>query len=131
MPRALNRWGVLLAMTLAAGGRGRGAPGRDDLSRSSCRPRKAPRILLAKRARVWATLIRERSGGRLAVDPFPGCDAFVARSGAGVRCFARPDLRARGGFHARVVGAGDAVERAFAAVARTGRRELEALIDGG
>src|SRR5437660_10192546 len=70
--RALTRWCVLLAMTLATvtAERSRAldaAPQPLKLSTA-----QGPAYPLGKAGEIWATLIRERSGGRLAVTHFPG-----------------------------------------------------------
>src|SRR6202158_6489688 len=69
--RTLNRLAVLLAMMLAA------AVAAEEHSSAASQPLKlsaaqGPAYPLGKAGEIWATLIRERSGGRLAVTHFPG-----------------------------------------------------------
>jgi hypothetical protein len=69
--RAFNRWGILLAMTLAA------AVAAEEHPSATPQPLKlstaqGPAYPLGKAGEIWATLIREGSGGRLAVAHFPG-----------------------------------------------------------
>jgi TRAP-type transport system periplasmic protein len=71
---AFTRWGVLLAMTLAAAV---AAEERSSALGAPSQPLKlstaqGPAYPLGKAGEIWATLIRERSGGRLAVTHFPG-----------------------------------------------------------
>jgi TRAP-type transport system periplasmic protein len=71
--RAFTRWCVLLAMTLAAAV----AAERSSALDAPPQPLKlstaqGPAYPLGKAGEIWATLIRERSGGRLAVTHFPG-----------------------------------------------------------
>jgi TRAP-type transport system periplasmic protein len=71
--RAFTRWCVVLAMTLAA------AVGAERSRALDAAPQplklstaQGPAYPLGKAGEIWATLIRERSGGRLAVTHFPG-----------------------------------------------------------
>lgn len=69
--RAFNRLGVLLAMTLAA------AVAAEERSGATSQPLKlstaqGPAYPLGKAGDIWASLLRERSSGRLAVTHFPG-----------------------------------------------------------
>src|SRR6202158_6197641 len=71
--RAFSRWCVVLAMTLAAAV----AAERSSALDAPPQPLKlstaqGPAYPLGKAGEIWATLIRERSGGRLAVAYFPG-----------------------------------------------------------
>jgi len=71
--RAFSRWCVVLAMTLAAAV----AAERSSALDAAPQPLKlstaqGPAYPLGKAGEIWATLIRERSGGRLAVTHFPG-----------------------------------------------------------
>jgi TRAP-type transport system periplasmic protein len=71
--RAFTRWCVVLAMTLAAAV----AAERSSALDAPPQPLKlstaqGPAYPLGKAGELWATLIRERSGGRLAVTHFPG-----------------------------------------------------------
>src|ERR1700687_2491923 len=71
--RAFSRWCVVLAMTLAAAV----AAERSSALDAPPQPLKlstaqGPAYPLGKAGEIWATLIRERSGGRLAVAHFPG-----------------------------------------------------------
>ncbi len=72
--RTLSRWGVLLAMTLAAAV---AAEERSSALSAPAQPLKlstaqGPAYPQGKAGEIWATLVRERSGGRLAVTHFPG-----------------------------------------------------------
>jgi TRAP-type C4-dicarboxylate transport system substrate-binding protein len=68
--RALTRWGVALTLTLAVSGAAEERPGATiELKLSTA---QGPAYPLGKAGEVWATLIRERSGGRLAVTHYPG-----------------------------------------------------------
>jgi TRAP-type C4-dicarboxylate transport system substrate-binding protein len=65
------RWGALLAMTLAlaATAQVRPAAPTQSLKLSTA---QGPAYPLGKAGEIWATLIAKRSGGRLAVEHFPG-----------------------------------------------------------
>jgi len=71
--RAFTRWRVLLAMTLAAATAAEHSSALDapaqPLKLSTAQGHAYP---LGKAGEIWATLIRERSGGRLEVTHFPG-----------------------------------------------------------
>jgi TRAP-type C4-dicarboxylate transport system substrate-binding protein len=69
--RALTRWGVALTMTIAL------SVAAEERQGATVEPLKlstaqGPAYPLGKAGEVWATLIRERSGGRLAVTHYPG-----------------------------------------------------------
>src|ERR1700737_2215584 len=71
--RAFSRWCVVLAMMLAAAV----AAERSSALDAAPQPLKlstaqGPAYPLGKAGEIWATLIRERSGGRLAVTHFTG-----------------------------------------------------------
>jgi TRAP-type C4-dicarboxylate transport system substrate-binding protein len=125
----LNRLGVLLAMMLAA------AVAAEERSSAAPQPLKlstaqGPAYPLGKAGEIWATLIRERSSGRLAVVHFPGATLSL-----------RDPAREFGGLRDRTFEL--AVGSTFAWSAQVpplnvfalpwlvpGARELEALIDG-
>jgi TRAP-type C4-dicarboxylate transport system substrate-binding protein len=72
--RAFTRWSVLLAITFSAAV---AAEERSSALGAPSQPLKlstaqGPAYPLGKAGEIWATLIRERSGGRLAVTHFPG-----------------------------------------------------------
>src|ERR1700692_2503019 len=71
--RAFTRWCVVLAMTLAAAV----AAERSTALDAPPQPLKlstaqGPAYPLGKAGEIWATLIRERSSGRIAVTYYPG-----------------------------------------------------------
>ena len=69
---ALTRWCVLLAMTLATVAAERASALDAPTQPLKLSTAQGPAYPLGKAGEIWATLIRERSGGRLAVTHFPG-----------------------------------------------------------